>query len=68
MLENYVKQFLAIDGVTPDEAMQHALTKERNRLLRAARKDDPPASDLWVQAAHAMEPLILAAREKLMRE
>jgi hypothetical protein len=44
MLEDYRKQFLEI-GLTEDEALLHALIKDRNRLLLAGRALEPKVAD-----------------------
>src|SRR5262245_5056811 len=58
MLDAYLKQFLAIDGVTPEEAMLHALVKERNRLRVAARTEDARVGELLLQISGILERLI----------
>lgn len=58
MLEAYLKQFFAIDGVTPEEAMHHALIKERNRLRAAACADEAPVAELLLWISGALQLLV----------
>jgi Homeodomain-like domain len=44
MLEHYRKQFLEI-GLTADEALLHAMIKERNRLLLSGRTLEPELAE-----------------------
>ena len=56
-LEEYLRQFLAIEGVSPEEAMQFALHKEQCRLLLAADSAEPQVAELLRKAAAALTPL-----------
>jgi Homeodomain-like domain len=54
MLEVYRKQFLEI-GLTEDEALLHALIKDRNRLLLAGRALEPQVADYSRRILEAIE-------------
>jgi hypothetical protein len=64
-LEKYLTEFLAIEGVSVEEASQFALAKERNRLLLAADAAGPTVARLLRRAASALAPQLDEFRRKI---
>jgi hypothetical protein len=63
--EKSLKKFLAIEGVSLDEAMQFAIAQERSRLLSAANSSEPAVASVLRSVASALKPLLTQAQWKV---